>query len=486
MSKRQGRVALVAGLLVGAGAGGLAALLPSVPSNMSAAALQFVLILIDMLATLAAVHQFRRSFQSGRGFSHFGTALFGAGMMLAVAIPGIQLLSGSRTSLLSRIGGPSVDPSRDLPIAYGIFLLAFLMFLLGQEFAAHRLPPRRSTPSHGQPFTFDSVRTYLGLVAVGTAALIAIHSGQSLQQLALVRGDVRGAGYLDVPAWGLSAALAMGVVSRHWHSKRLLCISLAGFIVLGSLSLNRSSLLPVAIAVLLRFAQASSAPHRSLRYGILAAALLYSGGVAAIAVSNWRADVALGSNAGVGPYLVAAAGNPLTNLDTVGLDTLDGLILATKVDPQRVGAEWYDPSKAILNLVPYQLWPDKPTFLGPTVTRDYTNAGGISGVFLSGPGYLLLIFSGPIGMAVGFAVIGLVSEMCLSRWRRPTCMTALFVYGLVRFIFAGDAYDLFNVLCIALVVIFVWALTHPRALLGTRAKVASQQLGRTPLYVRVR
>ncbi len=315
---------------------------------------------------------------------------------------------------------------------------------------------------------------------VGTGALILIHSGQSLQQLAIARGDVRGNGYLDVPAWGLSAALAMGIIRRHWHSKRLLCISLAGFSLLASLSLDRSSLLPVAIALLLRLAQASSAPNRGLRYGVLAAVLLYSGGVAAIAVSNWRADVRLGSNAGVVPYLAAAASDPLANLDTVGLDTLDGLILATKVDPQRLGATWYDPVKAVLNLVPYQLWPDKPTFLGAIVTRDYTNAGGISGIFFSGPGYLLIILGGPIGVAIGFAVIGFVSELALSRWREPSCMTVLFAYGLLRFIFAGDAYDLFNVLCIILVLIVVWILTHPRALLGTRADVASAQLGRVP------
>ena len=100
----------MAGVLAAVTTGGLAAVLPSVLSDLSADTLQVVLVLVGVLATFVALHQFRRAFQRRRGFSRFGTVVFGAGMSLAIAIPGAHLLSVSPTSLLSRTGGPGVSP----------------------------------------------------------------------------------------------------------------------------------------------------------------------------------------------------------------------------------------------------------------------------------------------------------------------------------------------------------------------------------------
>ena len=150
--------------------------------------------------------------------------------------------------------------------------------------------------------------------------------------------------------------------------------------------------------------------------------------------------------------------NPFGQLWEIGgLDTLDGLSLATKVNPDAVGASWSDPAKAVLGFIPHQLWPDKPEWLGSTVTQYYT-AFEAGGIFLSGPGYLLIVFRSKLGIALGFLLLGLMSEALFRRLRVVSIWTVLLAYFLLRFSFGGDAFDAFHVLGLALVVLGGWAI----------------------------
>ena len=91
--------------------------------------------------------------------------------------------------------------------------------------------------------------------------------------------------------------------------------------------------------------------------------------------------------------------------------------------------------------MPYQIWPNKPEFLSPTVSHEYTMFGGNSGMFLSGPGYMYLIFGGLAGAILGFGLLGFMVGFGL-RVLRDRPFWALFIlYFLVRFLSGGDAFD---------------------------------------------
>ncbi len=85
-----------------------------------------------------------------------------------------------------------------------------------------------------------------------------------------------------------------------------------------------------------------------------------------VALPEWRTDVRFGVGTSIISTIGDAAVNPFGQLWEIGgLDTLDGLSLATKVNPDAVGASWSDPAKAVLGFIPHQLWPDKPEWLVP-------------------------------------------------------------------------------------------------------------------------
>jgi hypothetical protein len=267
----------------------------------------------------------------------------------------------------------------------------------------------------------------------------ATHASVGLQAAFASRGTVRGTGLLLILSYGVPAAIAMGIVSRHWHSKAILALSCVALVAFELQSGDRSPLLLIGLAALLRFLQGAAQRGKGLRYLASMTVLLYVGAVLLVAVGAWRGAVAAGNNAPLTDYIANASSDPISNLDAAGLGTLDGMILSMKVDPQIVGATWWDPAKAVLTLVPYQLWPDKPTFLSADVTHTYTDFGGNSGIFLSGPGYFFIVYRGLLGMALACLALGAIFESIVRRWRRLSTMQVIVVYGLVRLLFGGDA-----------------------------------------------
>jgi hypothetical protein len=167
------------------------------------------------------------------------------------------------------------------------------------------------------------------------------------------------------------------------------------------------------------------------------------GALFVVAFGQWRSAVRAYGSSDFLPWLTAALPFPWQQLSSKGsLDTLDGLILSLHVDRDLVGATVLDPLKGVVNLIPTQLWTGKPEFLGPRVTHYYTDFGGRSGIFLSGPGYLYIVFSGVVGMSLACLALGLASAYLLRRYRDSRILTVVIVYGLCRFLIGGDAFDL--------------------------------------------
>ncbi len=76
------------------------------------------------------------------------------------------------------------------------------------------------------------------------------------------------------------------------------------------------------------------------------------------------------------------------------------------------------------------------------MTHAYTDFGGRSGIFLSGPGYLYIVYAGVLGMALASLALGVGTALLLRRSRRSPVLTVVVVYGLCRFLIGGDAFDL--------------------------------------------
>jgi hypothetical protein len=146
------------------------------------------------------------------------------------------------------------------------------------------------------------------------------------------------------------------------------------------------------------------------------------------------------------------AGDPWGRLQQQGLDTVDGLILSTKVDRDYVGASVADPLKIVTGFVPRLVWPEKPPWLGEMVTQHYTNFGA-GGIFLSGPGYTVIVFGTAAAVPLLFLLLGFFTESIFRRMTEPSIWTVLLAYFLVRFFFAGDAFDAFHVLGLGIVVL---------------------------------
>ena len=448
------------------------------PSTISVEGLQALVVILPVTVAAASLVAMRGGI--GRyGFSRLGSLIFSGGLLLAVALPGAQLLAGARTSTLSNLNFGIVDFRAAIALAYSLMLLALVAFVIGQETVAllDRRPRAWTTltkklASHDA----DSPATYLVLLALGTLAnLPLINTAASLQNALATRGQTRGLGILELPQYAIPLCISMGICHKHWNQRRLVILSSAAFVIFLVGGGIRTPLLIIGAAIVLRGVAFASKPGNTLRTLAPAVVVMYVGATLAVAMSAWRAAVVENPNASFTSAVVDATQNPFGALAAAGLDTLDGLILSTKVAPSAVAATWTDPGKAFLNLVPYQLWPDKPTFLGPMVTHRYTDIGGPAGIFLSGPGYFLIIFGGVPGMVLGCLCLGGMTEFFLRRWKVPSAAATIYCYFLIRMLFAGDAFDISNALQIALLFLFAYFLVS----LGSSLARGRQQTRRT-------
>lgn len=411
-------------------------------------------LILGLLSILIAFHSLavcRARLRAGGGFSRLGSAIFGAGILIAVILPGVQLVLNTRKSRLEDNGFPTQNVGHDLALAFLIFTMALIAFWAGEllaEAVAVRKGREQVVPSRPIGRPWETRATYWFLVVVGVL-LIIVAIGSDFSQ----RGRVTGQGVIQLFAYSAPLAIAVGLLNRHWGSRFLAGMSLAlmTFMILQGI---RTPLLIVAAAAGVRYLYSTRKRQFGLRQIVVIVLAIYLGSVMLVSLSAWRGqrNIEGGGGLGLPEIVVLAAQDPFTHLQQQGLDTVDGLVLSTKVDRKLVGVTVTDPLKTITGFIPHQIWPSKPDWLGAQVTQAYTNFGA-AGIFLSGPGYTLIVFGTAAAVPVLFLLLGFFSERVFRRMAEPSIWTALLAYFLVRFFFAGDAFDANHVLGLCIVVL---------------------------------
>jgi hypothetical protein len=401
-----------------------------------------ILALLSILIAARSLATCRARLRAGGGFSRLGSAIFGAGILIAVILPGVQLVLNTRKSRLEDNGFATQDIGHDLALAFLIFTMALIAFWAG-ELLAEAIAVRkgrdqvvRSRPI-GRPW--ETRATYWFLLTVGVV-LIIVAIGSDFSQ----RGRVTGQGLIQLFGYSAPLAVAVGLLNRHWGSKFLAGVSVTLMVFMISQGI-RTPLLIVAAAAGVRYLYSTRKRSFGLREIVVIILAIYVGSVMLVSLSVWRGQRNTSGGLGLPEIVVLAAQDPFTHLQQQGLDTVDGLILSTKVDRKLVGVTVTDPLKTVTGFIPHQIWPSKPDWLGTQVTQAYTNFGA-GGIFLSGPGYSLVVFGTAAAVPVLFLLLGFFSERVFRRMAEPSIWTALLGYFLVRFFFAGDAFDANHVL----------------------------------------
>jgi hypothetical protein len=415
------------------------------PDSLLPLILQIAIFLLPAGIAFRSLRHARSSIRQGLGPSRTGSTIFAVGTLIAIAIPGAQLLAGLRESSLIRLGFHDVSPIHDVSAAYALTLLALVSVVVGEELASKWRPKNRNLPSSrlSRLPTLDSRRTYLALLALGVlGVLLAPHA--SVQEAFANRGQSHGLGVIVTLESGIPVAVASAVLASHWQSRILSAVSALAITLFVIYTGERSPLLLVGVAVMIRILFGFSRARKSRWYVLAVVPIVYAGSIASFGIDAWRGAVIRGADASSWlSAILAASLNPFASLTAGGLGTLDGMTLAMKVNPSAIDATWTDALKAVTGFVPSQIWPSKPPWLGNIIAHEYTNFGGNSGIFISGPGYLYIILGGAVGVALGFWFLGFILELTMVRLRTPRVGMALLAYFLLRFAFAGDAFDLF-------------------------------------------
>lgn len=443
------------------------------------------------LVTLASGNALFWNLRHANQWTGITSTMAGALGVVAYVIPGTQLLNAERVSRLTELQASVLTSQDDFAQNFGTVTLAIgalsLCENIASRFVATPEKPYRLVSQFGLMGGLASRRVFLGAVAIGVTATLL---GPTRSASDLVdRGQVQGAGALTAVALALPVALSIGIIYRHWDSKFLALASLAGFLILVTLAQSRSPILILAIALAIRIIRGMSdgagnrtsggrAPVGRAPVGRVVAlvCVAYVVIVFIVAFSAYRSDLMNYTAKPAADYVIGAAMNPVGELATVGaLDTFDGLTLARHVSPETMNASFTDPLKGITNIIPRQIWVDKPEFISARVTRTYTTFGGLSGIFLSGPGYLYLVWGGLPGVVLGFALIG-VFGAAVSRSHVSDVARLFFLYFLTRFIVAGEAFDIAYVMSMIVGVQIARAMMCVMPRRGNKSWIAEREI----------
>ena len=213
--------------------------------RMPAGIAALILALLSILIASRSLGACRARLRAGGGFSWLGSAIFGAGILIAVILPGVQLLLGMRKSRPEDNGFPIQDVGHDLALAFLIFTMALLAFWIG-ELLAEAIAMRRGrnevVPSRPIGRPWETRATYWFLLVVGVVLIIA-SIGSDFSQ----RGTVTGQGLIQLFGYSAPLAIAVGLLNRHWGSRFLAAVSLA-LMVFMILQGIRTPLLIIAAA----------------------------------------------------------------------------------------------------------------------------------------------------------------------------------------------------------------------------------------------
>ena len=305
--------------------------------RMPAGIAALILALLSILIASRSLGACRARLRAGGGFSRLGSAIFGAGILIAVILPGVQLVLNTRKWRPRSNGFPTQDVGHDLALAFLIFTMALVAFWAGEllaEAIAVRKGREEVVPSRPIGRPWETRATYWFLVVVGVL-LIIVAIGSNFSQ----RGTVTGQG--ADPAVRLFGPPG----NRRRHPQSTLGLAVPRGREPGVDGVHdrfegiRTPLLIIAAAAGVRYLYSTRKRRFGLRQIVVIVLAIYVGSVMLVSLSAWRGqrNIEGGGGLGLPEIVVLAAQDPFTHLQQQGLDTVDGLILSTKVDRKFVG-----------------------------------------------------------------------------------------------------------------------------------------------------
>ena len=150
--------------------------------SMPAGSAALILALLSILIASRSLGACRARLSAGGGFSRLGSAIFGAGILIAVILPGVQLVLNTRKWRLEDNGFPTKDVGHDLALAFLIFTMALVAFWAGEllaEAIAMRRGQEEIVPSRPIGRPWETRATYWFLMVVGVGLIIASSAATS-------------------------------------------------------------------------------------------------------------------------------------------------------------------------------------------------------------------------------------------------------------------------------------------------------------------
>ncbi|MGF9648056.1 hypothetical protein AAIH32_08790 [Pseudarthrobacter oxydans] len=417
---------------------------------------------ITVFVACAAWSQCIDSSRQGLSPSRIGSAVFAPLVLMAVTLPAASLVWRTRTANVEKLTRTELATPDALSFSLLLFTACLLAFWLGEGLLR---PKQNVTWVQITDLGLRWRRAQLLLILVGLASSASQLGGDRTVEFS-ERGTQEGQGILVLAWWCLPLGIAIGFLFRHWESKPRLFVSLVGIALIVNSGV-RSPLLLIAIAFIPRLIATIARSPRPLK--VWATAVFGSYLLIAVggAISVWRGSIRYGSPVTFGQALYNAAADPLKALTSSGLDTVDGLLLVYSLPANIVDANLLDLFKAVQTAIPSQFYPDKPEFISNIISRELLGYGA-AGMFMSGPGYLILI-GGSWLTAVVFFFVGGVIFRCLTSRRVGGVAWLILTYTLIRFVMGGDAFDFYQGL--TLVAISTAALVAAHFLDGVRGRM---------------
>lgn len=368
-----------------------------------------------------------------------GSAIFAPLVLMAVTLPSISLVWRTRTANVEKLTGTELATPDALSFSLLLFSACLVSFWIGEGlFKSSRVMSMRSSAQSYTDSKWRQAQVILMLIGL-TISLSKIGGDRAIEFSE--RGTQVGQGVLVLAWWCLPLGIALGFLFRHWNSKLRLAMSILGIALIVNSGV-RSPLLLIAVAcipLLLQRIARSNSPIQVWSIAIAGGYLLITLGGA---ISAWRGSIRYGTPIPLGQALLHAAGDPLRTLTSSGLDTVDGLLLVYSLPPTIIDANLLDLFKVLQTMIPSQFYPDKPEFISNIISRELLGFG-TAGMFMSGPGYLILIGGSWLAAILLFGLGGVTYRLIVTR-RAAGAAWLIATYTLIRFVMGGDAFDFYQ------------------------------------------
>lgn len=369
--------------------------------------------------------------------------LMAATSLILVALPAYGLLFGEQATLLEKIGFNGSSDELYITRALSLIGISIVSYILGALLRRRKITNLKSDPSFFSILEREKFKLIWKLLSIiGLfGALIAIVMNFSIETRA---SQGQGIPVLMLHGWMIAPAIA--IIFHHWGEKSSVAITFLQVILILQIGGARSSLTLVFLSVFIRLTQknANQDKNSNIKLITVASIGLYIGLIFVQAIPILRAELRT-HTLSLTTY-VEIFRDPITNLTSVsGFDSVEGAILAIYAKDHGFDVSPTDPFKAISTFIPRQIWPNKPQFTGPELTKNYSQVRGNAGIVISGGAYLYLIGGSSLLVVAIFYVLGIWTVHLSQNFR--TILPFLFIlHFTMRFTYGGDAFDLFYIL----------------------------------------